>query len=543
MNFHNTDALDAVEPRLPVVPEDTDVDTRLGKIARRIQVLQTRITKAHLEIAELVDAEAARLPERRMKRFLSAECGISSSEAKTYLSVRSSLLVDGAAETVVEHRLSFGVIRALAAADPSTRETALSRLAAGAPIYESSIGRIRRQLTEQNLDAEAKREIARRKALDAASRSLAARRIETFKGDFLPFARTLLDFYQGEMPDGVNMTFASWLEETAQYLKTAAAACVARFVDTFDTANLPAPWLYDFHGVPDEAVSLARALDALRDLMEGRFQDWDEEYNRPQDPEHDYLDRRIVESVVWLFEEVELPRRKAILPPTQRSHLLGEPSVRLASLEICAGAGGQAIGLHAAGFDAIGIYERDKSAVRTLNRNYPLGPVHQADVSAIDFRKYLGRVDLVAGGVPCQGHSSIGHQKGREDHRDLFLEAVRVVKEVQPRAFFFENVQGFNFTKNAAYRAELYDLFAGMGYDSKVFSFYAHDYGLAQARPRVAFIGFRDGVLDQFRMPPVLTPTPVSVGTALHDLVAANGWKGAAKWAETTAKIVSHRVV
>lgn len=101
------------------------------------------------------------------------------------------------------------------------------------------------------------------------------------------------------------------------------------------------------------------------------------------------------------------------------------------------------------------------------------------------------------------------------------------MKETRARAFFFENVEGFATVNNSSYRAELHDRFKRLGYDSKVFSFRGSDYGLAQGRPRVAFVGFRDGLMERFVMPPAFTPEPVSLGEALFDIVAKNGWEGA----------------
>ncbi|MBX3576245.1 MAG: DNA (cytosine-5-)-methyltransferase [Rhizobiaceae bacterium] len=542
MDFQETEVLDRQDPAWVVASVDADVDTRLGKMASRIRTLQSRITKAHLEIAHLVDAEATRLPSSRMRPFLVSECGMSPAEAKTYLAAPKSLEADGVVATLLDRRASFGLIRALVATDSVTRVTALSRLAAGMPLYESSVVRIRRESAEQKLGSEAKREIGRRKTLDAASKSLAARRIRSFKADFLPFARRLVEFYNGDLPEASEGSIASWLHETAEYLKEQAAECAARFEQTFDTAALPAPWLHDYHGIAENDVLLARARDAIIDLAHGRFQAWDDKYDRPFDTDHDYIDRRIVEGIVWLFEEVELPKRK-IVSATPPQATVSEAPYRLTSLEICAGAGGQAIGLHAAGFDALGLYEHNPNAVATLSANYPLGPTHLADVRTVDFTAYKGKVALVAGGVPCQSHSSLGLQRGRADDRDLFLEAVRLVRETEPQAFFFENVEGFSFKKNADYRAELYGLFSELGYESRLFSIRGDDYGLAQGRPRVAFVGFRDGAMARFRMPPVLTKQPINVGEALYDLVAENGWEGAREWAETKASVLGPTIV
>lgn len=208
----------------------------------------------------------------------------------------------------------------------------------------------------------------------------------------------------------------------------------------------------------------------------------------------------------------------------------------LKSLEICAGAGGEAIGLHAAGFEPLGIYERDSAAVKTLRRNLDIGPIFEADIRHTDFSIYRGKVDLFAGGVPCQPFSAAGLQRGREDERDLFSVALDIVEAVRPRAVMLENVDGFRSKRHILYRADIFDRLKELGYEGRLFPIAACDYGLAQLRPRVVLIAFRDGLMSKFRMPPILTPTPVTLGEQLFDLVSENGWKFAKDWAKDTAK-------
>ena len=306
----------------------------------------------------------------------------------------------------------------------------------------------------------------------------------------------------------------------------------------FDTTGLPGAWEYGFHGNDTQTVHLAKAYDSLRNLADGIFKVFDEEEGNPFDKHYEHIDLDIVESTIWLFNDNgistgDLRARKLPAEPTTPKRV--QPPYRLTSLEICAGAGGQALGLHAAGFDALALYERNRAAAETLMANRWFGPVHCADVTQVDFRRHRGNVDLVAGGVPCQPHSSMGKQKGRDDDRDLFLEAVRLVDEVQPRAFFFENVRGFSYQANSDYRADLYQRFADLGYQSQLFSINGNDYGLAQLRPRVAFVGFRDVPIQKFHMPPKFPAWEPTVGEALLDLVSANGWPQAELWAREYA--------
>ena len=103
------------------------------------------------------------------------------------------------------------------------------------------------------------------------------------------------------------------------------------------------------------------------------------------------------------------------------------------SLELCAGAGGQAQGLERSGFAHEALVEIDAAACSTLRLNRPQWKVIEADLGQFDASPYQG-VDLVAGGVPCPPFSKAGKQMGSEDERDLFPQAIRVVRETRPQA-------------------------------------------------------------------------------------------------------------
>jgi DNA (cytosine-5)-methyltransferase 1 len=104
----------------------------------------------------------------------------------------------------------------------------------------------------------------------------------------------------------------------------------------------------------------------------------------------------------------------------------------MASLEICAGAGGQALGLEQAGFGHVQLVEIEKAACDTLRLNRPTWNVVEGDVRNFSARGLAG-IDLLSGGVPCPPFSKAGHQIGGGDERDLFPEALRLVEECRPR--------------------------------------------------------------------------------------------------------------
>jgi len=108
------------------------------------------------------------------------------------------------------------------------------------------------------------------------------------------------------------------------------------------------------------------------------------------------------------------------------------------SVEICAGAGGQALGLEQAGFEHAALVEIDTAACATLRHNRPRWNVIEGDLHKFDGTPYRG-VDLLAGGVPCPPFSRAGKQLGSEDERDLFPQAIRLVDEIRPKAVMLKN--------------------------------------------------------------------------------------------------------
>jgi len=205
-------------------------------------------------------------------------------------------------------------------------------------------------------------------------------------------------------------------------------------------------------------------------------------------------------------------------------------SSTLSVLEICAGAGGQSLGLEQAGFGHTLAVEIDKHAAATLRLNRPEWNVHEGDVRDINGKQYSG-VDLVAGGVPCPPFSIAGKQLGADDERDLFPEAIRLVREAKPAAVMLENVRGLASAKFAPYRRSILSELEALGYVADWQLLYSSSYGVPQLRPRFILVAFRNGLDKNFHWPePVHTPT--TVGNELLPMMSANGWTGAKAWAK-----------
>lgn len=208
----------------------------------------------------------------------------------------------------------------------------------------------------------------------------------------------------------------------------------------------------------------------------------------------------------------------------------------LTCVEICAGAGGQALGLDMAGFHHVALIEYEKAYCDVLKSNRPEWNVICADVHDFNGMPYQG-IDLLAGGVPCPPFSVASKQLGKEDDRDLFPEAIRLIREIKPRAVMLENVRGFLDAKFNDYRAHILQSIQDLGYTVTIKLLNACDYGVPQLRPRVVIIGIRKDEKGTFSYPAeCLTATP-TVGETLKPLMCANGWEYAEEWAQNANKI------
>lgn len=214
------------------------------------------------------------------------------------------------------------------------------------------------------------------------------------------------------------------------------------------------------------------------------------------------------------------------------------PSQAMSCIEICAGAGGQALGLELAGFEGLVHVELDAHACATLRLNRPHWNVIEGDVRDFSAAPYQG-VDLLAGGVPCPPFSKAGKQLGSNDERDLFPEALRLVSECRPKAVLLENVRGFLDAVFTDYRMHLKESLAAMGYNASWHLLNASDFGVPQLRPRVVIVAIRNDFAKFFQPPMPLTDgrMPKTVGQTLADLMAANGWEHAVAWASRANEI------
>ncbi|GAA0774990.1 DNA cytosine methyltransferase [Roseibium denhamense] len=164
--------------------------------------------------------------------------------------------------------------------------------------------------------------------------------------------------------------------------------------------------------------------------------------------------------------------------------------------------------------------------------------MHEHDLfEDFDFSQFRG-VDLLAGGLPCPPFSVAGKQLGEKDERNLFTRGVEIATVVKPKAIMFENVRGMLDQSFDAYRDFIELKLRRLGYRVFWKLLQASDFGVPQLRPRVVMVALQRVYVDQFAWPDKdeLVDAP-TVGEELSDLMAANGWAGAADWARQADKI------
>jgi DNA (cytosine-5)-methyltransferase 1 len=224
---------------------------------------------------------------------------------------------------------------------------------------------------------------------------------------------------------------------------------------------------------------------------------------------------------------------------------MAEKERSFSSVEICAGAGGQAIGIERAGFSHLALVEIDAYACATLRANFPEHRVHEEDVrsflaDAEEDKSRYANLDLLAGGVPCPPFSLAGRQLGEDDERDLFPVIVKLAGVLQPRAVMIENVRGLLQAKFDQYREKICAWLEELGYVPMVWDqFNASEFGVAQLRPRSMLVALRKEFAPYYTPPVPDTEHCVSVGQALEKSMRERGMRAAdaRKWAARASTV------
>ena len=171
-------------------------------------------------------------------------------------------------------------------------------------------------------------------------------------------------------------------------------------------------------------------------------------------------------------------------------------------LSLFSGCGGLDLGFEKAGFDIPIANEFDKNIWKTFEVNHPQTKLLKEDIRKIDAKTLPKDIDGIIGGPPCQSWSEAGSIKGIEDDRGkLFFEYIRILKSVQPKFFLAENVSGMLADRHSEAVKNIIKMFEECGYDVSLTLVNAKDYGVAQERKRVFYIGFRKDLNIKFDFP------------------------------------------
>ncbi len=197
-------------------------------------------------------------------------------------------------------------------------------------------------------------------------------------------------------------------------------------------------------------------------------------------------------------------------------------------IDLFAGVGGLSLGFEKAGFDVVLANEYDSSIATAYQYNHKDTKMIVGDITSIDlnetFGKYVGKIDVIIGGPPCQGFSQKGQRKTINDERNfLFKYYVKVVDLVKPTYFVMENVPNLLTAEKGYFRKELVELFDTIGYKLSMGVLNASDYGVPQNRRRAVIIGKYKKNAPNL---PVALHKVVTIWDAISDLAFLNSGEG-----------------
>ncbi len=206
---------------------------------------------------------------------------------------------------------------------------------------------------------------------------------------------------------------------------------------------------------------------------------------------------------------------------------------KLIVIDLFSGCGGLSLGLEKAGFDiALGI-DNWRPSLETFAYNHPHSKTFETDISKIkakDIKKIIGngKIDVIVGGPPCQGFSLSGPRNFHDPRNRLYLDFIRLVKEIEPRAFIVENVPGLESLFGGQIKKRIIEEFNKLGYEINAKILNASDYGVPQNRKRIFFVGLRGKKQFEFPLPKFSENSKkVTVMNAIGDLPLLKNERGA----------------
>jgi len=462
---------------------------RLRKLKESVRAIGKR-SLADTFTAGAALEEAAKLLRGSYSSWVKTECGL---EPRTALGFRKTFLVLGHRKAdLIDNDVSASVAVMIASAKPEARERALAAIGSG------------RRLSVK--DAKMVLNVSRRPPADEHSLALASfRRFLRARTDaaFAEASRIVdLATSGDDLDDGMLVEIAVRARALEPLLSSLNHRIAGEPVTESDDLMVALVTFAETQDPTDRASAANRLAELIRPAC-----------NPPTDP-------------------TTAPDKTDVSPPSRA------PAVRslsssfrhgLNAFEVCAGAGGAAAGLMQAGFRHVGLLERNPDACKTLRAAF--GPEHVIEADLVGYEPAdVEDLDLLAGGVPCQPFSQAGAGKGAADRRDLFPEAVRLVKRLRPRAVMLENVTGLFAPDHDTYRFAIQAELKRLGYESEWRKVNASHFGVPQKRVRTILVAFREReAMSRFIWPTAWvrhhTTEPYPVIAALVDQLQSRGWK------------------
>jgi len=490
---------------------------------QRILSLRDRIASAYSELFTCVEDLQSRTdrPAEEITDFLRRECGLTDREIRvlqkfpTVLKAHQSILRS--------RRVPFETIHALAQTDKITREHAIKQLEMGADLQARDVSAIRRNRRRVQMTPASRFKGMRRKIMRDAVADHGQRLQSRLEDECRSLYRMMAAFEAGIRYRATNDDFGRELQNrnfedealgslTSSINKSASRA-LHIFSQLFEVAVPPKEeWAANFFADPGKQC-LVEAKYAL-EYLESR------PFFRHRFPEEssDYYWWSVSEAVGYLAGKV-------YKTPDASGHMR-----QLQAVELCAGAGGQAIGLAAARFEIVKLYETSDNCLDTLNTNMPGWSTTRKSLQNPDVLEELhalrGKVDLLAGGLPCQPVSRAGKRRGKADRRQLFTASQDLVRALEPEAFFFETVDGFFDEKFTDWRDEITASYAASGYTIDYIPLNARDFGLGQERSRVVIAGVKRGYCRSLRSFTIM-PDEKGIGEVAVDILFPHRSPGA----------------
>ncbi|MGR9408155.1 DNA cytosine methyltransferase [Rhizobium leguminosarum] len=501
----------------------TEIPPGAGASAREALLrLRRKQSKGFVEIADAVESlrkVSEGVSDLYLAHWLCEEVGFSFDEACFYLMFQERL--GDRTHEIIKHRLSGDVLYSLLLCDDLTRAEVLVILESGEAVDARFVETIR----DRN----------RRKALSEATLATTARRLgiqsaaDRFKDNLEQHARELLKlmedfcdqhiyYYVWETPDEPDELFDVDYIETEEFFKDRAAMAskaTALRQDLellFGAEHAPREEILDIAVENDFTASVALSWHALKDIEAESFTPFEIEHNG-----HSF--ERLRSCVEFLAGR---KNRSTPLGTNRRTPSLPSiPDESLKMIDIAAGSGGASLGLETAGFLPVIQYEARAHARALLTENNTWRVTDQVGHKSVptEFAKYkdLG-ISLVTSGTSLK-HFSLTPRNSDDIEYDNFGHALAAVRSIKPAAFFFEVDPTIASPANRPFKAEIDDLFAAEGYETRWHSVDVSRIGIPQKRPRLVLIGMRNGTMASFRLSPMIEPVLVDVVEAIGDLV------------------------